>query len=176
MLRLSAQMKNLSVMSLRTGGKVATATMPIINPDNLKIVGWHCEDHFSKQNLILLSQDVRDFVPQGIAVNDHSDLSEPDELIRLQDVLKLEFEIIGKQVVTDQKRRVGKVSDYATDIDSLIITKLYASRPIYKSLTEGQRIIDRKQIIEITNKKVIVKDVDIKAKSKERSTATAIAA
>lgn len=166
-------MKNLSVMSLRTGGKVASAIKPVINPDNLKIVGWYCEDQFSKQNLVLLAQDVRDFVPRGIAINDHEDLSEPEELIRLKDVLELDFELLGKQVVTDQKRRVGKVSDYAADAESLIITKLYVSRPMYKSLTEGQRIIDRKQIVEITNKKVVVKDVDVKQSAKEGNPATA---
>ena len=163
------------VMSLRTGGKVAIATEPIINPDNLKIVGWYCDDHFSNKTLILMAQDVRDFVPQGLAINDHDDLSDPEELIRLQDVLKLRFELLGKTVITDQKRRVGKVSDYATDIESLVITKLYVARPIYKSFNEGQRVIDRKQIIEINDHNIVVKDTDVRQASKARKPRAATA-
>lgn len=162
MLRLSDTIINLPVMSLRTGGKVATATEPVINPNNLKIEGWYCDDLFSKQKLILLSQDVRDFVPQGIAVNDHADLAVPEELIRLREILELGFKIIGKSVTTNLGRRMGKVSDYALDTDTMKIQKLYVARPVYRSLTDGQLSIDRSQIIEITDRKVVVRDVDIK--------------
>src|SRR5690606_28121302 len=93
MLKLSKHIHGLPVMSLRTGGRVALATRPIINPNNLQIEGWRCEDSFSKEELILLKQDVRDFVPQGIAVDDHDVLTESSELVRLQEVLELDFEL-----------------------------------------------------------------------------------
>lgn len=162
MLKLSKHITDIPVMSLRSSGKVATALRPIVNPNNLQIEGWRCEDTFSKNELILLKQDVRDFVPQGIAVDDHDVLSEPEELIRLREVLELDFEIVGKQVVTNHRRRLGKVNDYALDPLTMKIQKLYVSRPVYKSLSEGQLTIDRSQIIEITSSKVVVRDADVK--------------
>lgn len=165
MLRLSPTIIDLPVVSLRTSGKVATASEPIINPNNLKIEGWYCEDTFSHETLVLLSQDIRDFVPQGIAVNDHSDLVDPEDLVRLHDILKLEFKLLGKPVVTNRGRRMGKVADYALDTTDMKIQKLYVARPMYKSLTDGQLSIDRSQIIEITNRKVVVRDVDVKAEA-----------
>jgi sporulation protein YlmC with PRC-barrel domain len=165
MLQLSSNITEVPVMSLRTGGKIATAEAPIINPNNLKIEGWYCQDHFSKQPLVLLAQDVRDFVPQGLAVNDHEVLSDPHELVRLKDILELEFTLLGKPVVTNHRRRLGKVSDYAIDTKTMLIQKLYVTRPVYKSLTSGQLSIDRTQIVEITNRRVIVKDVDVKVGS-----------
>ncbi|MDQ3065052.1 MAG: hypothetical protein M3Q36_02165 [bacterium] len=162
MMRLSQQVSNVPIMSLRTGGRVATAIEPIINPNNLKIEGWFCEDAFNKQQVVLLAGDVRDFVPQGIAVNDHEALSDPEDLIRLKEVLELEFELIGKPVVTNQRRRMGKVADYALDPEAMMIQKLYVTRPLYKSLTDGQLTIDRSQIIEITDKRIVVRDVDVK--------------
>lgn len=161
MLKLSRHILDLAVMSLRTSGKVATATRPIINPNNLQIEGWYCDDVFSKSEMILLKQDVRDFVPQGIAIDDHEVLAQPDDLIRLKDVLELQFEVIGKLVVTNHKRRLGKVTDYALDPLTMKIQKLYVSRPVYKSLTEGQLSIDRSQIIEITTSRVVVRDADV---------------
>lgn len=135
----------------------------IINPNNLKIEGWHCTDHFSKRDLILLSQDVRDIVPQGIAIDDYDRLSEPGELIRLQEILSLQFELIGKQVYTDTGRRVGKVNDYAVDSTSFLVQKLYISQPVYKDFKGGQLSIDRQQIVEITDKRIVVRDVLEKA-------------
>ncbi len=160
-------------MSLRTGAQVAIATEPIINPHNLKIEGWYCIDGFNKETLILLAQDVRDFVPQGIAINDHEVLSEPDELLRLQDVLKLEFRLLGKLVVTNHKRRLGKVADYALETTTLVIQKLYVNRPVYRSLTDGQLSIDHSQIIEINDKKIIIKEADVTIEAGMPTTAPA---
>lgn len=162
MLQLSSALLNIPVMSLRTGGQVALAELPIINPNNLKIEGWYCDDHFSKEKLILLTQDIREIVPQGFAVDDHDVLSPPEELIRLQSILELNFALLGKQVITNHRRRVGKVTDYATDTSSLIIQKLYVSQPIYKNITGGNLTIDRSQIIEITDRYVKIRDVDEK--------------
>lgn len=152
-------------MSLRTGGMIAKAERPIIDPNDLKIVGWYCRDHFSKKELILLSKDIRDIVPQGIAVDDHEALSDPEELIRMKDILELEFELLGKTVVTDTKRRLGKVSDYATDTSSFFIKKFYINQPVYRALSGGQLSIDRTQIIEITPNKIVVRDVGDKVQS-----------
>jgi sporulation protein YlmC with PRC-barrel domain len=133
-----------------------------LNPNNLKVEGWHCIDQFSKNDLVLLSSDVREFIPQGLAVDNFEKLSEANELIRLQEVLELRFELIGKPVITDSKRRVGKVSDYAMDTSSFFVKKFYVSQPVYKTLSGGQLSIDRTQIVEITNKRVLVRDVDEK--------------
>lgn len=162
MLQLSNSLLNIPVMSLRTSGVVAIAERPIINPNNLKIEGWYCVDQFSKNMLILLTKDIRDIVPQGLAIDDYDSLSEPVDLIRIQDIIKLNFEINGKHVITDTKKKVGKVSDYAVDITSFFVQKLYVSQPVYRTLSGGQLSIGRTQIIEITSKNIVVRDVNEK--------------
>jgi sporulation protein YlmC with PRC-barrel domain len=165
MLQLAKSFTNIPVMSLRTTGLVAMAEQPIINPNNLKIEGWYCKDQFSKHTMILLSKDVRDIVPQGLAIDDYERLSEPEELVRLQEIINLQFELLGKHVITDHKRRLGKVSDYAVDTISFMVQKLYISQPVYKTLSGGQLSIDRSQILEITNQRIVVQDVDEKVGS-----------
>jgi sporulation protein YlmC with PRC-barrel domain len=174
MLLLSAKLTNVPVMSLRTGGRIAIATEPIINPNNLKIEGWFCDDFFTKETLILLAKDVRDFVAHGIAVNDYENLSHPDDLIRLKDILALEFTLLNKPVITNHRRRLGKITDYAVDSDAMMVQKLYVARPILKSLSTGQLSIDRTQIIEITDRRVIVRDVDVKVSSPAIATSPAV--
>lgn len=158
MLQLSASITNQSIMSLRTGAPVGTALKPIINPNNLKIEGWYCQDRFNKKQLILVSNDVRDIIQQGIVVNDHEVLAEPHEIVRLEHIMKLNFDLIGKPVVSQSKKKIGKVTDYAVELKSLYIIKLYVGQSLIKSLTGGSLMVDRTQIIEITNKKVVIQD------------------
>lgn len=159
MLQLSASLINQPVLSLRTGGQIGTILAPIIDPNNLKIEGFYCQDKFEKKQLVLLYQDIRDIIKQGFVVNDLDVLVEPTELVRLKDVMALEFELLGKQVVTVNKEKLGKVGDYATETETMFIQKLYVTQPLLKSLSGGSLSVDRSNIVEITNRKVVVNEI-----------------
>ena len=159
MLRLSESIINRPIMSLRTGQQVATAHEPIINPNNLKIEGFYCTDRFSKEELVLLYQDIRDVIAQGFVIDDHDVLASPDELVRLKDIIEIGFTLIGKPVETVSKEKVGKVSDFATELETMYVQKLYVSQNMIKSLTGGNLGIDRNQINEITDRKIIINDL-----------------
>lgn len=159
MLLLSETLLNQSILSLRTGSQVAQVYGFIINPNNFKLEGFYCHDRKSKENLVLLYQDVRNIIGQGIVVNDHDVLTQPDVLVRLQDVLKLNFVLIGKSVVTIGKNKVGRVKDFAIDSESFYVQKIYVGQSIIKSLSNGQLSIDRSQIIEVTDNKIIIQEL-----------------
>jgi sporulation protein YlmC with PRC-barrel domain len=159
MLQLSASLLSKSVLSLRTSSPVATIIGPIINPDNLKIEGFYCQDRFDKKELVLLCQDIRDILPQGYVINDHDVLAEPEELVRLQKIMQLDFQLIGKPVVTVSKDKVGKVSDYAAETETMYIQKIYVAQSILKTLTGGSLSIDRSQVNEITPRRIIINDL-----------------
>jgi len=159
MLQLSATLINKPVLSLRTGSTVAQVYSALINPDNLKIEGLYCSDRFSNKTLVLLYQDIREFSTKGYVVNDHDVLSNPNELVRLKDVIALNYELIGKQVVTTSKEKVGKISDFAVEIETMYIQKLYVSQSLLKSFTGGSLSIDRTQIHEVTDNKVVINDL-----------------
>jgi len=146
-------------MSLQTGAPVGTTLGLIINPNNLKIEGFYCQDRFENKQLILPATEIRDILPQGIVVNDHEALTEPEELVRLKEVINIGFELIGKTVVTVSKERLGKVNDFAADNQSLFIQKIYVGQSLLKSFGTGQLSIDRNHIVEITNRKIIVQEI-----------------
>lgn len=158
MLQLHKALTDRSVLSLRTGGVIAYGTKPIINPNNLKVEGFYCTDKFSKDTLILLTQDIRDTLPQGFVVNDHDVLVTPEELVRLKDLIAMRFDLMDKPVYTANKKRLGKVNDYAADTETLYIQKFYVSQSLLKSLSGGQLSVDRNQIIEITDRKIVIQD------------------
>lgn len=159
MLQLSSSLTNVPVLSLRTGSPIATAIEPIINPNNLKIEGFYCEDAFDKTRLVLLYQDIRDMIKNGFVVDDIETLVEPEELVRLKDIMDIGFELIGKPIETTAKDKVGKVSDYAAESTTMYIQKIYASQSLLKSLTGGSLSIDRSQIVEVTSKRIIINEL-----------------
>jgi sporulation protein YlmC with PRC-barrel domain len=164
---------NRPVLSLRTGTEVATALEPVINPGNLKIEGFYCQDSRSKQQLVLVSQDVRDIMSRGFIINDHDQLVQPSELVRLAPVLQLNFSLIGKPVVTTGGTKLGKVGDYSVDTESMFVQKLYVTQSIFKSLNGGNLGIDRSQIVEITDKKIVVNELTQKINARARASALA---
>ncbi len=163
MLRLSGDLENRDVLSLRVGQEIGCATMPIINPNNLKIEGWHAEERGTKEYRVLPSTHIREILPKGFVVDDHESLTHPEDLVRMQDILQLQFELKGKSVKTDAGRKLGKVTDYVLDDQSMIIQKLHITPPGLKSLTKSDLIIGRNQIVEINNKEIIVKDVTVRS-------------
>lgn len=159
MLLLSRDLTNKKVLSLRTNAPIATIVSPIINPNNLKIEGFYCQDRYSKGRLILLVQDIRETLPAGYIVNDHDVLTPGEDLVRLKDVLHINFDPLSKPVETLSGEKVGKVSDYAGEVESMYIQKLYVSQPLYKNLSGGSLIVDRSQINEITPRRIIINDL-----------------
>jgi len=159
MLKLSAAINNKDVFSLRTGGVVGHVYSPLINPNNLKIEGLLTKDRFNNETKILLYQDIRELGPKGYIVNDHDSLSNPEDIIRLNDIIELNYQLIGKSVITISKQKVGKVIDYAVELETMYIQKIYAAQPIIKNLNGGNLSIDRNQINEVNDKKIIINDL-----------------
>jgi uncharacterized protein YrrD len=159
MLQMSDTVIARPVLSLRTGSPIAEIISPIINPDNLKMEGFYVQDDKENRKLILLYQDIRDILPQGIVIDDYDVLAEPQDLVRLKEVLELGFELIGKPVETIGKEKVGKVADYAFEDATMFIQKLYVSQSILKSFTGGNLSVDRSQVHEITPKKVVIQEL-----------------
>jgi hypothetical protein len=171
MLKLSKSLVNQPVMSLQTGGQIAVAISPIINPHNLKILGWWCKGASGKRQ-VLLSEDVREIMPSGLAVNDQESLCLPEDLVRHKEILDIRFELMDKLVKT-KRQKLGRVSDFSYN-DGMFVQKLYVARPLHKVFTsEDTLIIDRTQILEVTDSYILVRDTEIKATAEELATAGA---
>jgi sporulation protein YlmC with PRC-barrel domain len=161
MLYLSSRLRNLPLLSLRSGGRIGTVTGPIINPHNLHIDGFFCLLHNAHTEQIVLDIAVRDISARGIIINDHQDVSDSEDLVRLQPVIDIRYELVGKQVIAS-KKRLGKIVDYAIDVESLFIQKFYAQPPVWQAINQHRLTFDRTTIIEITDKTVIVQGPEVK--------------
>lgn len=164
MLYFGSKLHNTAVFSTRSSGHIGTATLPIINPNNLHIDGFYTNATNIKKNGVILDIDIRELTTKGLIINDHKDITEPDELIRLKPIIDLNFKLIGKPVYTSNKK-IGKISDYAVDTKSLFITKIHVQPTLFNSFKHSHLIIDRKNVIEVTDKHIVVKGPEQKSKN-----------
>lgn len=174
MLQLSSKLFNIPIMSLRSGGPVGTAVSPVINPNNLKIEGWYAVDRFSGKKLVLPVSEVRELTRRGLAVNDHDAMTDPTEMVRLKKVIEIDYQLLGKMIITEKHRKVGKITDFAFEPESMYIQNLYARGRGLRSLASDELVIGRGQIVQITDKAIVVRDTDVSvsfaAKVAERAT------
>ncbi|MBA3757400.1 hypothetical protein H0X09_00835 [Candidatus Saccharibacteria bacterium] len=171
MLRMSGSLRNQPVLSLHSGTQIAVALEPIINPHNLKILGWWCKSPGNGQ-LVLLAENLREIDANGLIVNDVDELTAPEDLVRHREVLDIRFQLLDKPVKT-KNQKLGKVSDYSYN-DGLFVQKLYVVRSLIKVFSsEDTVIVDRTQILEVTDHHILVRDNEIHATQEELSGATA---
>jgi hypothetical protein len=96
MLFLSTKLSNIPLLSIRTAGRIGMVLKPIINPHNLHIDAFYCQIPRSQKPQVLLDMFVREISPAGLITNEHADLSDPEDLVRLQPIIKLNYDLVGK--------------------------------------------------------------------------------
>jgi uncharacterized protein YrrD len=169
MLILSSQLEGLPILSLQMGSGVGLINRPIIDPNNLVVPAFFCQTDTDRTEKILHSDDIRELGLAG-AIIDNEDLIMPDEdLVRLKSIIKLNFDLIGTQVVTNHGQRIGKVGEYVLNSKTFMVQKIHVNQSLLRSFSIGSRIIDRSQIIEVDGRRVVVRESDVKAAEKAKA-------
>lgn len=158
MLVLNTQLQNTPIMSLQNGGQLGTTAQAIIDPRKLQIIAYHATGTRIQEPSVLHASDIREIGPLGIIVDSADNIMTLDEdLVRLQEVIDLHFEIIGLLVVDEQKQKLGKVIEYTLETEGFFIQKIHVSQSLFKNITSSNLIINRAQIVELTDNYIVVK-------------------
>ncbi len=158
MLALNSQLVNTPIMSLQTGSELGTTHAAIIDPRKLQVVAYYARGARIPHTSVLHTSDIREIGPLGIIVDSADAIMSLDEdLVRLQEVLRLGFELIGVPVIDDMKNKLGKVTEYTLETDEFYIQKIHVTQSVLKNITNSSLVIHRSQIIEITNQQIIVR-------------------
>lgn len=158
MLISGLDLSNTPVLSLQTGTELAQADKAIINPHDLSIIAFNLSGHTLDVHPSLLRiDDIRELSPIGMIVDSSDEFVQPEDIIKLNEIYELDFELIGKPVLDEKRSKLGKVIDYTIDSGSYIIQQIIAKRPLLKSFNDSELVIHRSQIIEITDEAIIIK-------------------
>lgn len=145
------------VMSLQTGGQLARTKTPLIDPRNLTIVAYELEGpQLDQHPSFLRMADVRELSNLGLIVDSSDEFIGLDDVLKIKEVYDFHFELLNLTVRDKSKRKLGKVTGYSLEPGSFIIKQLNVKRPLLKSLSDTELMIDRTQIIEVTDEDIII--------------------
>ena len=168
MLIYASRLIGAPILSVQAGGKIATITEVIVDPDDLKIIAFRLSSPLIAKNAadILDVKSVREYSNFGLVIDGIDELIEKDDVIKISKVIDLNFNLKGLKVETKKGSKLGKVEDYTITTDDFITQQLVVKRPVMKGFIDPELTIPRKEIVEITDYKVIIKDEEKTVKKK----------
>lgn len=159
MLVYNSRLVGATVLSVQAGGPVGRVTHTVIDPDNLKIIAFMLEGPLvDRRQNILDTRSIREYSDYGIVIDDTDELVAPSDIVKLEDVLELNFDMLSLKVETKKGSKLGQIIDYTVNTDDFLVQQIVVKRPLMKRFVDPELIISRKEIVEITDYKIIVKD------------------
>lgn len=161
MLLTGSKITGTPVLSLHTGGAIAFVQSAVIDPEDLRVIAYVLEGPYLKNNPdvgnILMTDDIREVSRSGLIVDSSDRFVEREEVIHLDEVMNLNFNLVGLKVVTQKDKKIGKISDYTLDSGTFSVYQLIVQRPFMAAFLDPVLTINRSQIIEIDDYKITIK-------------------
>ena len=134
------------ILSVQAGGPIATIKSAIIDPNDLKILGFHLEGPLVNraEARILDVRSIREYSQLGMVIDNIEELVAPDDVIKIQNVLELNFDLINLKVRTKKGTKLGHIIDYTLTSEDFIVQQIIVRRPLVKSLVDPELTISRK--------------------------------
>ncbi len=141
---------------------VGSVEMPVVLADDAKVIGFliRLKGIMSRKKVVSFA-DVVDLDGKGLVVNSADNLLAIDEILRIKDILRQGFKLIGLPAKTKNKKYLGRITDAVIETTSGDIIRLYV-----KNLLD-ERIFERSMIHDIKPKEIILTFDDRKSAKKE---------
>ena len=167
MLVYNSRLIGTTVLSVQAGGPIGHINASIIDPDKLQIIAFTLEGPLvDRRQNILDIRSIREYSNYGIVIDDTDELVSPTDVVKIDQIIKLNFNLTFLKVETKKGSKLGQIIDYTIDSNSFIVQQIVVKRPLVKRLIDPELLISRKEIIEVTDYKIIVKDEEKILKSR----------
>lgn len=158
------------VMSLQTGSELARTAREVIDPFTLTIVAYELEGRLLDESpALLLIADIREIGALGMIIDSVDELITPSDVVTIQKTYEYQFELIGKNVIDENKRKIGKIVGYTVEAGNFVIQQLRVHRPLFRSFGDTEMLIHRSQIVKVTDDAIVVKSATVAHDVKERA-------
>ncbi len=174
MLISSSRLIGTPVMSLQTGARLAVTKTPVIDPRNLFILAFELDGNLLDQHPSFLTvSDIREVSTMGIIIDSSDEFIGLGDVIKIDEVYTFKFSLDNLPVKDTSDNKLGRVAGYSIEPGSFMVKQLKVRRPILKSLTDTELLIDRSQIVEISNDAITVKSEESSVRSHVKAAAGA---
>jgi uncharacterized protein YrrD len=167
MLYYNSGLIGLSVREARSGDTVAIVEKLIIDPRSFTLAALQLNTGEKERSFMVADSIAEIGLQHGIFFTDTDAVSKLEELPRLQEVIDLGFELIklsvrtqGAKKLTPQK--LGTVADFVIDDTSFAVFQIVVKRGFWSGFMP-ELAINRQQVLELTNRELIVDDAYAKS-------------
>ncbi|MBR2839841.1 hypothetical protein IKE82_00705 [Candidatus Saccharibacteria bacterium] len=168
MLVYNSHLTGTPILSVQAGGPIGQIVSSIVDPDNLKIIGFYIiGPTIDPDHNILDTKSVREYSNYGMVIDSVDELVAPSDVIRIKQVLDLNFDLLTLKVETKKGSKLGQLIDFTVNSDDFLVQQIIVKRPLVKRFMDSELTISRKEIVEVTDYKIIVRDEEktIKARA-----------
>ena len=155
------------ILSMQSANSIGTISAPIVDPDSFKIVAFYLDGPLIDRSANILDvKSIRECSRYGCVVDSIEELIGKDDVVKISKIIDLNFDLINLKVETKKGSKLGHVSDFTITSEDFMIQQIIVRRPLLKSFSDSELTIPRKEIVEVNDYKVIVKDEEKVIKKK----------
>ena len=163
MLLATHELLDMPVMSLQTGASIAVTSASIIDPNTLHILAYELSgDQLDTQPAFLKIEDIRELSDIGFIVDSSDEIITLDDIVVAKDRYTEPLELENMKVVDTHGHKLGKVEQAIMSTDTFEIEQLQVRQPFFKSLSDTNLLIGRKQIVDVKDDTIVVRVPTIK--------------
>jgi uncharacterized protein YrrD len=132
--------------------KVGQISQIMVDPENGRFLGFLVSTGFLKDKLALGVNDISYWDPAGIITEHETNLVKPSEIVRINNLLEREFDLMGLPAKTETGKQLGDVNDFLLDTETQVVIKYYL-----KDLLDQSRVMPAEKVVSI-DKEIIFTD------------------
>ncbi|MDH4358370.1 MAG: hypothetical protein OEV37_00260 [Candidatus Berkelbacteria bacterium] len=158
-----SKLENMPVGALDEVAYVGKVRRAVVNPNEIKLIGltvW-VGTLFPRMYAVSL-HDIVDIDKGGVVVNSRENLLGVGEVVRIAEIVKHRFSLIGLKARSRKGQGFGRVQDAVADTTTGEILRIYV-----KKLLGDSRVFERSQIEKITWRETVLK-CEPEEKTKEK--------
>ena len=168
MLVYNSRLIGTPILSIQASSPIGHIDTIIVDPDNLKIVAFRLSGPAISRgsSSILDIKSIREYSDLGMIIDSTDELIADDDVVKISKILALNFDLIDLKVETKKGSKLGKVSAFTIDSNDFAVKQIIVKRPPLKAFIDPELTISCREIVEITDYKIIVKDEEKTIKEK----------
>ena len=145
----------LPIAAVDVESKIGEITQLLIEPENGSLLGFLIKsDGFFSAQKVLSAVDIREWDPNGLVTESIENLVDPNEIVRIKEVLDKNIILIGMSAKTESGKRLGVVEDLLIDTDTNSVAKYYL-----KDLLGKSRVLTSDKVSRIDKAIIFTDDV-----------------
>lgn len=167
MQKLASDFEKMTVITKQERAVLGNLKDFVLNPETGEAIGLLVVVPKAKKKIMVVNKyDISGVGTNFLMIDSVNNLSEPDEIIRIKEVLDLDIELIGSKVVDEDGKNIGRVRDWSINLKAMHLERLYVTASVFVKMISRELLIPSESIVKIEKDKVIVKSGSVKSGKK----------